>query len=298
MTDSADPLVDYLTENPPKDVFELRQMLDGFMETSNSILPEIGEFLDDVLIESHPGQDLTVDIHRPKGDGPFPILIYLHGGGWILGSPKTHRRLGFRFAEQGYLVFNVHYRLAPEAPFPAGFDDCVTALEWVLAHGSEYGGDTSRIAMGGDSAGGNLTAAVTTHAAAADQIKAALLIYPAMDFAAMDAPAADTPDFNATMMDAMVDSYIGHDKANLIKDSRVSPILSAADLPDVLITCGTADTLMEDCRRIEEVLTANGKEFETDYYDDMPHGFCQLEEFFPQARESIDKMVDFLDRKL
>ena len=294
----SDPLIDFLTENPPQDALDLRRILDGFMQMMNGDLPAIGGSTDDVLIEAFDGQDLTVDIHRPLGEGPFPILVYLHGGGWILGSPKTHRRLGFRFAEKGFLVFNVHYRLGPEAPFPAAYDDCVTALNWVLEHAGEYGGDTNRLAMGGDSAGGNLTAAVTTHASAADRVKAALLIYPALDFANMDVEMGVLPGAAANLVDLMVDSYIGHDREKLTQDTRVSPIHAADKLPDVLITCGAADGLMDDCRRLESILTECGKNFETDYYDEMPHGFCQLEEVFSEARQSVDKMIEFLDRKL
>lgn len=298
MTETIDLLVAFIGENPPKDVFELRSILDGFIESANGSLPEIGESIDDVLIQSFDGQDLTLDIHRPKGEGPYPILVYLHGGGWVLGSPKTHRKLGFRFAERGYLVFNVHYRLAPEAPFPAAFDDCETALNWVLANAGDYGGDVARLAVGGDSAGGNLTAAVASQAENRDAIKAALLIYPAMDFANMAASDTEVPELDFDLTEAMVGSYIGHDLDNLIKDPRVSPIHAAANLPDVLITCGTADGLMADCQALEAVLTECGKSFETDYHQDMPHGFCQLEDFFPQALMSIETMAEFLNRKL
>ncbi len=298
MTDAVDPLMAFLAENPPKDVFELRSVLDGFIEGVNGSLPEIGESIDDVVIRGFDGQDLTVDIHQPKGEGPFPILVYLHGGGWVLGSPKTHRKLGYRFAERGFVVFNVHYRLAPEAPFPAAFDDCETALDWVLENAGEYGGDVSRLALGGDSAGGNLTAAVASQAENRDAIKAALLIYPAMDFANMVSSDSHVPNSDLDFVGAMVGSYLGHDQDNLIKDPRVSPIHAAANLPEVLITCGTADGLMADCQALEAVLTECGKSFETDYHQDMPHGFCQLEDFFPQAMQSIETMAAFLDRKL
>lgn len=293
-----DPLTALLMENPPKDVFDLRRIMDGFMLAVNADLPEIGDSKDDVLIEAHPGQDLTVDIHRPSGEGPFPILVYLHGGGWILGSPKTHRRIGYRFAERGYLVFNVHYRLAPEAPFPAAFDDCVTALAWVIEHAESYGGDLSRLSMGGDSAGGNLTAAVATHAEFADVLKAILLIYPAMDFATMDMESGEIPGSEENMAEVMVNSYIGHDLKNLIVDSRVSPIHVAQNLPPALITCGTNDTLLEVCRKTAQIMDEHGRDVETDFYEGMPHGFCQLEEVFPQALQSIEKMTEFLDRRV
>ena len=293
-----DPLTALLMDNPPEDVFDMRRIMDGFMLAVNTDLPEIGGSEDDVLIQAHAGQDLTVDIHRPKGKGPFPVLIYLHGGGWILGSPKTHRRLGYRFAERGYLVFNVHYRLGPEAPFPAAYDDCTTALEWVIQNAESYGGDPSRIAMGGDSAGGNLTAAVSTLADAASALKAILLIYPAMDFASMNMDAGEIPGSEENMAEVMVNSYIGHDLENLLVDPRVSPIHVAEKLPPALITCGKDDSLIEDCRRTVQILNQHGREVETDYHEGMPHGFCQLEEFFPQALQSIETMTEFLERRL
>ena len=298
MTTDVDPLTALMLENPPSNTVEMRALVDGFSMMMNQNLPEIGASLDDILIEHHEPLSLSVDIHKPKGEGPFPILIYLHGGGWVLGSTKTHRRLGFRFAEAGYLVFNVQYRLAPEAPFPAAFDDCVQALDWVIAHASEYGGDVDRLAMGGDSAGGNLTAAVATHAANADRLKCLLLIYPAMDFASMGASMEPLPDGEVGVLDMMIEPYIGHDRDALLVDPRVSPIHASNPYPEALITCGTADDLIHDCHRLEKKLTAAGTTFETDYYNDMPHGFVQMEEMYPEARQSIDKMIEFLHRTL
>src|SRR5262245_5558471 len=136
-TDSAnapsqamDPLTAMLMQNPPKDALEFRAILDEFALAGNGTLPEIGGSVDDLTLFAADGVDMSADIHEPKGKGPFPVLVYLHGGGWILGTPKTHRRLGFRFAEAGYVVVNLKYRLAPEFPFPAAFDDCVRAVRW------------------------------------------------------------------------------------------------------------------------------------------------------------------------
>src|SRR4030095_10162996 len=149
-----DPLMEMLKDNPPKNALEFRATLDAFALAGNGVLPEIGSSEDDVTLFSVDGANVTADIHLPKGDGPFPVLVYLHGGGWIMGSPKTHRRLAFRFAEAGYLVVNLHYRLAPEFPFPAAFDDCVQAIRWVNDNIASYGGDPSRLAVGGESGGG------------------------------------------------------------------------------------------------------------------------------------------------
>lgn len=290
-----DPMVAMLMQNPPNNALEFRGVLDGFATMMNGVLPDIGGSSDDVKLFSAGGTDITADMHKPKGPGPFPVLIYLHGGGWIMGTPKTHRRLGFRFAEAGYLVVNVHYRLAPEHPFPAAFDDCVAAIRWVANNISAYGGDPARLAVGGDSAGGNLTAAAV--AALADdakvKIKAALLIYAALDFANMNAEGAVLPN-GANLMEMMVGSYIGHDRERLIKDWRVSPIHVAERLPPTHVMCGTADSLMLDAKTMVQRLGAAGIAHEFVAYDNMPHGFAQMEEMFPDARRSIDNMVKFL----
>ncbi|MEM7020314.1 MAG: alpha/beta hydrolase [Pseudomonadota bacterium] len=295
---STDPMIAFLMENPPKDALEFRAILDGFALQLNANMPDIGESLDDVVIAEFEKQNLTVDIHKPKGEGPFPILIYFHGGGWIMGSPKTHRKLCFRFAEAGYLVFNVHYRLAPEYPFPAAFDDCLTALSWVQENAQQYDGDASRIAVGGDSAGGNLTAAVAASLSDAGNspIKSILLIYPALDFANMDSEQGAIPGSDSNLVDMMVDSYIGHDYNKLVVDPRVSPIHVAEKLPEAHVMCGTADALIEDCQKLMGKLEAAGIPAESAFFDEMPHGFAQMEDFFPQAKESIERMIAFLNR--
>ena len=300
MSEPIDFLTNYLRDHPPSDALELRTLFDGFMmQVGNAELPEIGASHDDVIIRTAGGHALTVDVHVPRGAGPFPVLVYLHGGGWILGSPKTHRRLGFRFAQAGYLVFNVHYRLAPEHPFPAAFDDCVAAIRWAAAHAADYGGDSARLAVGGDSAGGNLTAAAAAALAGdADvDIKAVLLIYAALDFAGIDGNASIIPGGDE-LMDMMVGSYIGHDRDNLTRDWRVSPIHAAEKLPPAHVLCGTLDPLIDDAQALAARLAAAAIDHEVVIYDDMPHGFVQMEEIFPDARIAIDRMVKFLDARV
>ncbi len=297
MTEATDLIADLFRDNPPRDALQMREVLDAFMlQLGNADLPEIGASHDDVVIGTFGGRQLTVDVHVPKGVGPFPVLVYLHGGGWIMGSPKTHRRVGFRFAQAGYLVFNVHYRLAPEHPFPGAFDDCVAAIRWAAAHARDYAGDASRLAVGGDSAGGNLTAAAAAALSEADDvdIKAVLLIYAALDFANM---AGETP-VGAEMVEMMVGPYIGHDRDALTRDWRVSPIHAAEKLPPAHVLCGTMDPLIEDARALVARLKAAGTDHEFCIYEDMPHGFVQMEEVFPDARRAIDRMVDFLRTRL
>src|SRR5215468_908484 len=164
---------------PPETAQDMRRMIDLFGGFLNADLPPVGARHDRVPA----GDGVTADVVVPKGSGPFPVLVYLHGGAWICGSPVTHRKLGHRFAEAGYLVVNVDYRLAPEHPFPTPVEDCIGAIRWAAREAKRFGGDASRLAVGGDSAGGNLAAAsaAALHGDAAAP-KACLLIYGVFDF--------------------------------------------------------------------------------------------------------------------
>ncbi len=301
MTENMDPLAIAFNERSPKDINDFRNILDEAVESSgaNENLPEIGDFLTDVLISTKDDHSLTTDIHIPKGEGPFPILVYFHGGGWISGSPKSHRRICHRFAEAGFLVFNVDYALAPENPFPQGFDECCESLGWVVANALEYGGDSNRLSVGGDSAGGNLTAACAAVFADDDRIdiKKILLIYGVFDFSTMgeatDGLEMDSPDL---LMEMMVGSYLGADPdEDILSDPRISPVYVADKLPPAHILCGTLDGLITGSKLLAKKLNSEGIENEEFYYENMPHGFLHFEEIYPESRQAIDRMVNFLN---
>ena len=295
---NADALTQFLTANPPKSAQDMRRMIDGFAFLMNADLPQIGALHENVRV----AEGVSADVAVPKGAGPHPVLIYLHGGGWICGSPRTHRKLGMRFAEAGYLVVNVDYRLAPEHPFPTPFEDCVAAVRWAARDAARFGGDASRLAIGGDSAGGNLSAAVATALAgdpSAPRLRAALLIYGVFDFAALKGTAPGAPaDVATNVMELMVGGYAGGaQRAAWARDPRVSPLRAAAQLPPSHIVCGTADPLIEQARALRDALARAGVAHE--YVEDagMPHGYVQLE-MLPAARPAIERMVKFLDAQL
>jgi acetyl esterase len=298
---SPDLLTKMMLENAPKTPHEMRSMLDGFAPLMNGDLPEVGDFQEAVAIQ----EGVTADVIVPKGAGPHPVLVYLHGGGWVCGSPTTHRKLGHRFAEAGYLVFNVDYRLAPEHPFPTPFDDCVAAVRWAHREASRFGGDPARLAIGGDSAGGNLSAAVAT-ALAGDPAcpKAALLIYGVFDFG-MFGDVALVPDSNAQaaqigsdMVEMMVGAYLGGTRDDaLLRDPRVSPLHAASKLPPSHVVVGGADPLAAQTEALVKALAAAGVEHEHFIDAGMPHGYAQME-FLPGARPAIDRMITFLRRSV
>ena len=134
-----------------------------------------------------PAGDVPVRTYRPDVDGPVPTIVFFHGGGFVIGDLDTHddhARLLCHDIEA--VVVSVDYRLAPEHPFPAGFEDCLAATRWAADHIAELGGDADRLAVAGDSAGGNLSAAVALAAThdGGPTLAAQLLIYPGVDFRA------------------------------------------------------------------------------------------------------------------
>ncbi len=300
----ADIFAQLLGNELPETAQDMRDTLDKFAAFMNLDMPQIGAFHEAVAIR----EGVTADVMVPLGEGPHPVLVYLHGGGWICGSPATHRKLGHRFAEAGYLTISVDYRLAPEHPFPTPFEDCEHAVRWAAQEASRWGGDASRLAVGGDSAGGNLSAAVAAalrDAPDAPEIRAALLLYGVFDFAAMDSAldstlAADTnlAEAGEKLIELMMGSYLGTDRGDtLLHDPRVSPIHAAAKLPPSHVMVGTADGLAKQAEALVAALEREGVEHEYAVYEGMPHGFAQME-FFPPARESIDRMVAFLGKHL
>jgi acetyl esterase len=278
----------------PTDVQGLRTAMETFAPMLNSDPPEIGAFHEAVQLRA----GLTVDVAVPKGNGPHPVVVYLHGGGWIGGSSKTHRKLGMQFAEAGYLTINVDYRLAPEHPFPAGLEDCLYAVKWTGENAKRWNGDVSRLAVGGDSAGGNLTAATLTSLATEKYAgpakpKAALLIYGLFDF-----PATMKRE-KAGSIDGMVKAYAGAGYPTILEDPRVSPLraVKPGALPPSFVICGTADPLLPETHSMADALKRADIRHEVVILEDMPHGFLQFN-VLSGCKQGLDKMFDFLRRTI
>ncbi len=279
---------------PAKDIPSLRGFIEKGQTALNARAPEIGAFHADV--ELRPG--LRADIAVPKGAGPFPIVLYLHGGGWVAGSPKSHQKLGMQFAEQGYLTINLDYRLAPEHPFPAGFEDCLFAVRWTIANGTRWSGDPSRLAVGGDSAGANLAAATMIALGAEPnppvRFKAGLLIY-----GLFDVPAVIARRDPSMGLDMMARAYLADRYPDLLGDPRVSPFkaIKAGALPPQFIICGDDDPLLAESRAIAEACQRAGIEHELHVVPDMPHGYIQVW-MLSAAGASLRTMFDFMRRHI
>jgi len=301
-TTAPDALLQMLGQGVPRTAHDMRRLVDGFAALVNQGLPEIGALHEAVPV----AEGVSADVLVPRGAGPHPVLVYLHGGGWVCGSPRTHRKLAARFAEAGTLVVNVDYRLAPEHPFPTPFEDCVAALRWAAREAQRFGGDPQRLAVGGDSAGANLAAAVSVGLAADPaRPRAALLIYGVFDFATLGAaPPGLEPstgplvEIGRDMLELMVGSYLGDCPGPaLLADPRVSPLHAADRLPPSHVVVGSADPLAAQAEALAAALRRAGVEHEHVVDPGMPHGYAQME-FLPPARAAIDRMIAFLRARL
>ena len=233
-----------------------------------------------------PAGPLTLRLYRgagtPEGQ-PLPCLLYLHGGGWVLGSLDSHEGVCCTLSnEAACWVVAVDYRLAPEHPFPAAVEDCAAALNWLAAQASKVGVDRDRIAVGGDSAGGNLAAvlALTSRDGAVPRVMYQLLLYPAVDLAITGESYGDKPTDGMTITPAtmryFLDHYLpnGSDRA----DWRASPLRAPtlAGLPPAFVlTCGH-DPLEAEGRAYAERLAAEDVPVTTVHMSDHTHGMLTM----------------------
>ncbi len=241
-----------------------------------------------------PAGDIPVRIYTPSGNGPFPLLVFYHGGGWVIGDLDTHDNACRALTNGARCVtVAVDYRLAPEHKFPAAVDDCYAATAWAVEHASELGADPSKVAVGGDSAGGNLAAVVALAARDRGKPKLAfqLLIYPATD-GALDTYSHKTfKDYFLT--DGAVRYFWGHyvrgeaDK----RDPLASPALakSLRGLPPALIITAEFDPLRDEGEAYGEKLRAAGVPVTTTRYNGMIHGFFTMTGVLDQGKKAIEE---------
>jgi acetyl esterase len=254
------------------------------------------------------GGGLPVRTYRAAA-GPLPAVAYLHGGGWALGGLDTLDHVCRRMAkEAGVLVASIDYRLAPEHPFPAAIEDCADALGWMRENAGEIGIDPARIAVAGDSAGGNLAAALALHdrdLPGAPPLAAQILIYPALD-ATMNDPWMHTyrgPGLQLKDCHEIVDFYVSG-RPELARDPLVSPLLAEdlSGLPPTLVVTGGVDILRDHGRRYVERLLEAGVQARWSDYRRAPHAFYGMDRILKDGvlaqREVNDELRLLLGSKV
>ncbi len=258
------------------EVTEARALVEQ-MATLVSDRKEVAEVKD--LVIPGPAVEIPARIYRP-GDGTLPGLVWFHGGGWVLGSLESTDPLCRSLAAQaGCLVISVDYRLAPEHRFPAAVEDAYAATRWVAEHGPELGLDPTRLAVGGDSAGGNLAAVVALQAReAGPRLSYQLLVYPATDLRGWYPSYEENWGYFLTERDMrwFEGNYLNADSEK--DDPRVSPLHASSHvgLPPALIVTAEYDPLRDQGEAYGEKLRADGVPVEVRRYQGMIHAFLGM----------------------
>jgi acetyl esterase len=251
-----------------------------------------------------PGGDVPVRVYTPRGGAPLkPLIVYFHGGGWVLGDLETHDAVTRRMARDvDAVVVAVDYRLAPEHPFPAAFDDALAAYRWAVANAAELGADPARVAVVGDSAGGNLAAAVAneTHRAGERAPDLQVLIYPVTDLMTEHGSHqtfARGFQLDLALMRWFIDLYVGAADAG---DPRVSPLHapSLVGVAPALVVTGGFDVLRDEGAAYVERLRAAGVPVEHQHHPSLIHGFFSMGSLCRQADVAFSRAVEAMRARL
>ncbi|WP_051062228.1 alpha/beta hydrolase [Ilumatobacter nonamiensis] len=251
------------------------------------------------------GAELDVRVHRASSEPGQPIVVYCHAGGWILGDLEHSDHLCRRLANQtGAVVVNVDYRLAPEAPFPAAFDDCVAAFRWARDHAQDIGGDPDRTALAGESSGGGLAAAAALELSrnGDEAPRFLLLLEPALDIS-MSTPSwrslGDLLPPAREQMEWMWHQYAPDEATHT--DPRLTP--AAADSappahPATLILAAEYDPLRDEAMQYAETLARSRVAVEARIEQGLPHAFCNMGGILAEGLQAFDRAAAEMNRHL
>jgi len=299
-----DPILKALLEAVPLE-FTIDDGVEVARERMRAVTPP-PEVLPPMRIEEHTighgdVTDVPVRIYWPpiEAHQDLPIVVFYHGGGWAIGDLDTHEHVARAHAVgTEAIVVSVDYRLAPEHPFPAGVDDAWAALQWVGEHAAELGGDPARIAVAGDSAGGNLSAVMALRArdAGGPPLAFQLLWYP-VAVGDLTLPSftenADAPILTKDVIDAFLTWYLPgtdtSDHASLPTDVAPANAESLAGLPPAFIGTAEHDPLRDDGGRYAELLAAAGVSVQRSNEPTMVHGYASLAMASPDATEATNR---------
>ena len=274
---------------PPKDIAELRARIDGAMGQ----LP-LAPATTAVAVDAN---GVEAFLQMREGGDADPLVIYFHGGGYRIASALAYRAYCSHFvARAGVRVLNVHYRLAPENPFPGAVDDALSAYQWALANGTP----AARIVIAGDSAGGGLVAAalVAIRDRGLTTPAGGICLSPWVDLTNTNETYTSRADVDkmfslASATEASALYLAGQDP----KHPLASPVFAdLAGLPPLLILVGDAEVLLDDARILAERASAAGVANELFVYADMPHVWMLNYPAYPEAAQAFDQMGSFVAR--
>ena len=269
-----------------------------------SLAPPVDPLLSVKRVEGRnipgPGGDIPIRLYYPSGDAPFPVMVYFHGGGWVIGDLDTHHAFCHALAKTGNcLVVSVDYRLAPEHRYPAAVEDAYAATRWVAENAEAIQADPDRFAVCGDSAGGHLAAVVSMMARdrKGPRIDLQILIYPITD-CNFDTPSyiENKEGYNLTR-DLMI--WFWHHFLNNeseADDPYVSPLRAQnlSGLPRALILTAGYDPLRDEGETYAKKLQEAGVKVTLSQYPGMIHAFIRMTAQLDKANEALDEVAGTL----
>lgn len=256
----------------------------------------LGKTPEEVSIEEVDAGGVQAEWVCWPGSSDDSALVYFHGGGYVFGSPAGHRDLAWRLSKEGGVrVLMVDYRLAPEHRFPAAVDDATAAYRWVL----DQGIDPQKIMVGGDSAGGGLSAALMVNLKnlGIPQPKAAVLLSPWLDLTGSGETMTTNEDKDAMLTSEAIRRFTGFylGEGTDPKAPLASPIFAdLSGLPPMYIVVGDSEVLLSDSERLAEKLREAGGEVKLDVWPKMPHVFPILARLIPEAKKAVSDIAEYV----
>lgn len=245
-----------------------------------------------------PQGKIPIRIYTAEVTGMRPVIVYYHGGGWVIGGIETHDTVARYLSKaSGGIVVSVDYRLAPENPFPAALEDAYAALQWVSENAMSFGGDPTRIAVAGDSAGGNLAAVVSLRSRDDNgpQIRCQALVYPVTNLASFDTESYNNFATGFFLTKEEMKWFRSHylPKQEDWVDPYASPLLARdhSHLPPAVVITAQFDPLRDEGEAYAEKLRQAGVPVELIRYDGMIHGFVSFVGIVGQAEDALDRIA-------
>ncbi|WP_185806881.1 alpha/beta hydrolase [Bacillus salinus] len=293
MAEADLPAIDTLPPNVAREVF---------LKSFSSFDVEVPIFkVEDIEIAGYQ-DDIKIRVYTPDLEKNVPCLIYFHGGGWVIGNIDSHDALCRVIANESHcVVVSVDYSLAPENRFPVGLEDCYRAVEWIYSHAENLHINRNKLIVGGDSAGGNLTAAVlqllrdrwSTH-----MVCGQVLIYPAVASSVTDSHRLFAEGYFLTLseMKWFRDHYIRSESD--LQNPLVAPLLQddVSYLPPTYILTAEYDPLRDEGKAYAEKLKKAGVLVSSKQYEGMIHGFVSMFAALDDGKKAIHDIVAFMHK--